>query len=375
MVAELNPFVYDRPVGPSELIDRDGEASQLVVHAEGGHNSLVSAPRRYGKTSLLRRILADAEQVGLNTVYVDFDGVLSLADVAGRIAEGYDRDLRGLAGRAWQAVKRSLRLKVSYEDLAVQLELGQGAEETLGGLLDLPARIYEKTAVRTLVVYDEFQAVLAAAENADALVRSRIQHHRESASYIFAGSEQSLLRRIFAARERPLYGQARILRLGPLADEDLADHIGAQFDRTKRDPGDSLSLLLDLVCGHPQRAMLVAHFLWEKTPSGEAADLEAWFATLEAVFAQLHEAFRATWDGLSDVERRVLGALASREDTLLSKAALERWGLGKSSAAAARDRLIERGHIERGAGDQARIVDPLFGAWITAGRRPLTRSQ
>jgi uncharacterized protein len=51
------------------------------------------APRRYGKTTLLRRLLGDCEQAGTNTVYVDFFGVVSFEEVALRIEEAY-RSLR-----------------------------------------------------------------------------------------------------------------------------------------------------------------------------------------------------------------------------------------------------------------------------------------
>jgi AAA+ ATPase superfamily predicted ATPase len=36
------------------MVDREREAERLLSLARAGHNSRVSAPRRYGKTSLLR---------------------------------------------------------------------------------------------------------------------------------------------------------------------------------------------------------------------------------------------------------------------------------------------------------------------------------
>ena len=60
-----NPFVFSEPVVPPDLLDRDEEAALLVEHALGGHNSRLVAPRRYGKTSLLRRALVDATGQGM----------------------------------------------------------------------------------------------------------------------------------------------------------------------------------------------------------------------------------------------------------------------------------------------------------------------
>ena len=88
-----NPFVYSRPVEPEDLIDREEEAARLVELAEGGHHSRLSAPRRYGKTSLLGKVRADAEAIGMASVYVNFYGILSAEDATQRIERGY-RGLR-----------------------------------------------------------------------------------------------------------------------------------------------------------------------------------------------------------------------------------------------------------------------------------------
>ena len=50
----INPFRYSGPVAADDLIDRDAEAAQLLATAWEGNNSRVVAPRRFGKTSLLR---------------------------------------------------------------------------------------------------------------------------------------------------------------------------------------------------------------------------------------------------------------------------------------------------------------------------------
>lgn len=77
----------------------------------------------------------------------------------------------------------------------------------------------QRTGRRVLVVLDEFQAV-AGVPPVDAVIRLVIQHQRERVSYLFAGSEQSLLDSLFSVRAAPrLYGQAERLVLPPLAPE------------------------------------------------------------------------------------------------------------------------------------------------------------
>jgi uncharacterized protein len=365
---EANPFVFSRPLDPDHLIDREREAEQLLLLAEGGHATRLSAPRRYGKTSLLRRVGRDAEKIGFNYVEVDFYGVLSHQEVALRMEKGY-RALRSAPRRAADAAIRALRPRIGVGVGAARIEVGPSSDQVLDvsraltGLLDLPLELYERTGRRTLVAFDEFQSLLAVNPQIDGLFRSRIQRHGDSASYIFAGSHPGLMEQLFGTYERPFFGQARVMRLDPLADSDLVEYIGERFEAGKRDVTPALDPLLDLVRGHPQRAMLFAHYLWDQTPRGESATPERWQAALEAVFTEYGEALQTTWDGLETKEKAVLAALALRRDPLFSERTLSRFNLSKGGVQHARKSLARSGHLHK-VGDQWELVDPLLAEWV-----------
>src|SRR6188508_3567040 len=96
MITDVNPFVYSHPVSAEEVIDRDGETQELLQNAVGGHFVRLYAPRKYGKTSLLKRALRDGEkQEGLIPVHVDLYRVSSVADVTVRFERAYARHLKG----------------------------------------------------------------------------------------------------------------------------------------------------------------------------------------------------------------------------------------------------------------------------------------
>lgn len=359
----MNPFVYSRPVDPANLIDRDTEVGQLVDLGEGGHAVRLSGPRRYGKTSLLYRVRDEARAAGMNCVYVDLWGAVSLADLADTIERAYRDELKGPIRNAAVAAMRALRptLRASPGGVGADFSPTGDSEpaQRLRGLLDLPVKLYERRAVRTLVIFDEFQEILKAGDDLDALLRSRIQHHGDAASYIYSGSHPGLMEELFGRNERPLFGQARPVYLGPLSDSDLADYIGGRFEQTGRHVGETLERLLDLVAGHPQRAMMVAHQLWERTEPGATARLEDFDEALAAVRAEAREAVEAVWGSLGPVERRVVSALARSEDSLLSDRTLNRFQLAKSSAREARERLVAAGDLHR-VGEEIAIVDPLL---------------
>lgn len=375
MAADLNPFVFTRPLDPDQLIDRDEESRRLLDLAEGGHAVRLSAPRRYGKTSLLRRLGRDADLIGMTYVEVDFYGALSIEDVIVRMEEAYGQ-LRTPLRRVAIAAIATLRPRIRAGGGPVKLEArpapAEQAGKLLSGLLDLPLALFERNGTRTLVAFDEFQALLAVGGGIDGLFRSRIQRHGEAAGYVFAGSHPGLMDQLFGERERPFFGQARALHLEPLPDADLADYVGKRFEDSGRDCAPTLEALLGLARGHPQRAMLLAHHLWEHTPAGEQATPERWQSALQAVFDEHGEALQATWDALSGREQAVLAALVLGPDSLFGKQTLSRFGISKGGAQHARDKLAHVGHIQRD-GNGWQLVDPLLAEWIARLERPVNR--
>src|SRR5215210_3867500 len=141
----LNPFVYDDPLPPDQLVDRQQETAQLLDLAEGGHNTRLQAPRRYGKTTLLGKVQAEAEKLGMNTVYVDFYRAITLAEVSRRIEEAYLASLAGPARRAVSAITRRWRGKVTVTPGGVGAELEpvrSSQQQRLSDMLDLPKKVF-----------------------------------------------------------------------------------------------------------------------------------------------------------------------------------------------------------------------------------------
>jgi hypothetical protein len=372
MAPMASPFNYEGPVDPADLIDREAEAGTLLDRALDAHNSRLLAPRRYGKTSLLRRVQADAARQDMQPVYVNFFGVVSLADVTERVELGYRETLQGPLRRWFDGVARTLHPSVQAGIPGAGVRAApQPQQASLLERLRLPRRFHEKYGRRSLIVFDEFQDLLRAGSGLDAVFRSEIEQHREVASYVFAGSHPGMMTELFATRRRAFYGQASPVPLGVLDPEDVAAYVTERFARHNRDPGEALGLLLDTAGGHPQRTMLLAHHVWEQTPAGAAADTDTWQAAFAAVGQELEAEFEAVWRGYTTTEQRLLAAVADNSGSLLSAQSRARTGLPKTgSHQKALDRLAGEGDIETAETPTGyRVVDPLFGLWVRAGRR------
>jgi hypothetical protein len=367
VIVDVNPFVYSHPLAPDEIIDRDGETRELLQKAVGGHFVRLYAPRKLGKTSLLRRALRDGErQEGLVPVLVDLYRVVSIADVTIRFERAYARHLKGpLRAKVEDFLQRTgLGLSLGAFGIGAKIQIDPKAQPlaALHALLDLPLKLEEGGGFRAYVALDEFQDV-DKVPGLDGLLRSHIQHQGEVASYVFAGSEPGLMKQLFEDRDRPLYGSAVPMRLGRLADADVAGYVADRFEEGGRSAGEALNPLLAAGAGHPQRAMMLAHHLWERVERGAAATLDDWQAAHASALAELQPEFDAQWRGFSTTEQRALRAVIAGDGSPYRQRVLERLGLDKSGAQKAVRRLNASADLEQ-EGRRQRVVDPLFAEWI-----------
>jgi hypothetical protein len=367
MIVDVNPFIYSHPIAPDDIIDRDDETRRLLTSAVGGHYVRLYAPRKYGKTSLLRRVLRDAErEEAMIPVLVDLYGVLSIADVAIRIERAYARQLKGKLRARVEEFLQSTGLGLSLGAFGIsaklQLEPRRDPLPALHALLDLPLRLEESGGFRALIVLDEFQDITKVKEM-DAILRSHIQFQGEVASFVFAGSEPGLMRQLFEDRERPLYGAAVPMRLDRLPDAEIAAYISARFQDTGRSVGEALNPLVATAQGHPQRAMLLAHRLWEEVEAQEAATLADWRRAHGSALAELQPEFDANWRRLSTNEQKALRAVIAGAGSPFRKRVLEQLDLPKSTARAALRSLVANATVEQRGNDYV-LVDPLFAEWI-----------
>lgn len=363
-----NPFEYQYPVAASRLIDRLGELDSLQRAAADAVAIRLAAPRRFGKTSLLNAHIASMQDAGHRAVRVDLSKVATIVDVAGRVAQAYAE----LPAHRERIVERLFaRLGVSIGVGGISLRVAgsasppraEHARDVLAALLDVPRLLHEADEGLTVVCFDEFQDLLTADAKLDGLVRSVIQHHRDGVAYVYAGSAPSLMRALFADRERPLFGQARPLELPALpADEAVADIARlAEGAGTALDAA-TVGRIVELAAGHPQRTMLLAAQLFDLTERGDGApDLAA--LALDRAVEETRDVHQGVWDGLRRAERAVLTALADGDAPTGARTA-QQHRIARTSLQGALERLVaQEVHVLPRDG-RPDLADPLLREWL-----------
>lgn len=372
---DVSPFRFEGPVEPGELIGRDHETARVADYARAGRAMSIAAPRRYGKTSLLRAVGARLADEGSVVATVDLLGLDGPADFATRYATAWrqatesDRRLRSAVQRVLAGLS-GLGVTVAGVGVQVSFARGQDPGAVLHTVLDLPRQVERPV----LVVLDEFQALHDAWPEGEGVLRGHVQQQLGAASYVFAGSQPHLLEAAFADSGRAFYNQVLRVPLGRLPVAALADAFAERFAATGRDTGVALSSLLALADGHPQRAMFLAHLLWEQTAPGTEADADTWDRALQVARSWVSDEMAGIWAPLSRNQQVALRAVAEHGSATV--AAAGDTGVGRSARQAAESTLLRLGLIEvdesrtgpRG-GARRRLVDPLLADWIRRRRR------
>jgi len=357
MAMEASPFPHHGPLEPGQVRGRDELVADLLERVTNRKVTALLGPRRYGKTSVLRRVAADVEAGGASVVWLDLYELTSMVDLALRL----DDALAGTRGAVAEAAARTaatLGLNLGLVRVAFTRPARPDTTATVHNLLDVLVRA--ATSTPTVVILDEFSGI-ARVDGAAGLLRTKLQHHFQSVGLLFAGSEPSTMQALFTARHQPFYAQADLVQIPPLTAEAVHEHVQEGFRSTGRDPGNVAAHIHELCQGHPYRTMQAADLAWEHTPPGEPWRLELWEAALAALRKATATGHETLYSSLDRSEQAVLRILASggsvwgRASQLL--------GLNPSPARAALDRLRDAGHIVS-EGSRHRLVDPIFADWL-----------
>jgi uncharacterized protein len=298
-------------------------------------------------------------------ILVDLYELASTSDLVIRLERAWARHVPGRLRGKLARVLAGTEVGLNVLGNGFQMRLADRPQTdplpALHALLALPDQLAGKGA-RTLVVFDEFQSIRAV-DGAEGLIRTYVQAQRECASYVFCGSQPSMMARIFGDQARPFYAQAQRFELGRLDVGVLTDAVSDIFDQSGR-PGCApvIAVLMQRAEGHPQRSMLLAHLLWQRVVPGEAPPDELAEVVLADGLAAVSSEIVAMLDVLPTTEKKTLRAIAEY-GTPLSSRALRDLNLAKTSAQSASASLLDRALVERGSAGW-RIIDPLTTSWL-----------
>ena len=367
-----NPFILGviPPGGP--FCDRMKEIEELTSYAESKANVVLYSPRRFGKTSLIKRVQSLLEGKGFITIYVDLFGVTSIDDVAKRTAKGIytvtqrNEPLFKKAIRAFRAFRPVLKPTESGNGLSISVEIASGqlsGIDLLDATMDDLGQYIRKSEAGIHIVFDEFQEITELNnKQIEGTMRSHIQEH--GISYFFVGSRRRLLIDMFSLSNRPFFQSSLLYKLGRLPPEDLVNFIIDCFrSKDKNCPKEVAETISNTVKQHPYYSQKLSFYEFEMT--GKKAAIDDVAKAYERVIEEERFFFEATIQGITLKQVSLLIAIANSPNlSVFSSEFLSRYRLAQGMIQKALPKLSKLDLIEKNEENTWRIVDPLFEDWL-----------
>ncbi len=378
-MAADNPFVYGEIVAAGAFADRDDEFHSLTTDLRAGQKVFLISPRRYGKSSLIRRSLDALARERVLTVSVTVAGSSSYVG----FLEAYAHALLAVDTpvgrmRQWAAdLMKSVRPEVTIDasgrgTSAVSLSFpsvrsARDVERLAAEVFALPARIAAARKRPMAIALDEFQTIVSFDDgNVEEALRAAVQQQRD-VGYVFAGSEPSLMERMISSR-RPFYKAGPVMRLQKIEAGEFAEWLEARFTKTGLRAEAGLgAALVDLADNVPYDVQRLAHETWDdvRAAGRKTVGLDDLHTTLTRMMRQQSTVLEEQWQRLTLAQRSVLRALVLEQgQELLSAGVRQRHRLAGASSVQSSIAALVREDIVMRDGPRYMLTDSLYREWI-----------
>ena len=252
-----NPFLISGYYSPEFFCDREQETKTILDALHNGRNVTLIAPRRMGKTGLIRHAFYRLKEQlpDIVTFYLDIYSTQSLGDFvrlfASTVLGQLDSAPQKALSRIGQFV-RSCRPVFTFDELTsvpkVRIDVAPAEE---GNTLKEIFEYLGSSEKRCYVAIDEFQQITEYPENGvEALLRSHIQF-LPNVNFIFAGSKQHLMQEMFTSSKRPFYQSTQPLTIGSIQEDEYASFATGHFaKRNAKLPQDVFNSIYEKYKGH-----------------------------------------------------------------------------------------------------------------------------
>jgi uncharacterized protein len=375
-VTTANPFKYGPIALDESFTDRKEELAELRTDALNGQDVVIFAPRRYGKTSLVRRVARELSSRKALVAEINLMFTPTKEKLAGRLAQEIADHLLSVAGRARENLLRAftgLRVTptVTVDPLDGHFSFsfagGHTAEDvdaTLEHLFGMLAETAVDRKRRVVLIIDEFQEIVDIDRNLTKLLRSVFQEQPEVA-HIYLGSKRHLMEQIFNDENEPFWRSAKRMELQTIRPDAFRGFIADGFRKNERDIGDEVvDELLTITRGHPYATQELCYFLWAETPAGETATAARLADAMLKLLRSEHSHFSDLWDRATAAQRLLLIALAAEPGQPFAQEYRARHNLrGSSATQRALGGLTQQELVVRD-GAIVRIAEPFYAEWI-----------
>ncbi len=372
-----NPFVFGRAAEGTYFTDRIEDAKRLSANLTHGINTILISPRRWGKTSLVKKVINETDRPDIKFVFIDIFDCKSEYDFYHSFANEIVKQTSSKI-EEWVETAKTFLSNISpkfsfgtdpMNDFSLSFEWNP-KDNTEKEILQLPQKIAQKKKLRLIVCLDEFQQIADFFDSITFQKKLRsVWQHQQEVTYCMFGSKKHLMENIFNERSMPFYKFGDMMFLKKIPTEEWVPFVCDKFQETgKTISEEQVAKICELTENLSSYVQHLAWIVWYKSDKVvRNKDIDN---AVNDLLEQNNVFFQREVEQLSEFQLNFLKALAngvssgfSRKD-IIKKYRLE----SSANVQSVKKSLLKKGIIDI---DEQTVTfdDSIFKLWMQRQRR------
>lgn len=367
-----NPFIVNGYVSDELFCDRDAETQTLMDLLTNGNHVALMSPRRIGKTGLIGHLFEQPEiKQKFYPILVDIYATKNLDEFVTVLGHAILRALLPWGKKTAMTfvnALHSLRTGIGFDingNPTWNIEVGD--IHTPKVTLDEIFEYISHADKPCLIAIDEFQVISDYPDKTiEALLRTHIQHCN-NASFIYTGSERTMMANIFQSAARPFYQSTAMVNIGPLPQEKYTPFACRLFrERGKEIEATTVEQVYQRFEGVTWYMQRVMNELYARTPMGAICQPDMIEPAIRAILDANSYTYESLLFQLPAKQKALLMAIAKagKAKNLTSSAFIKQYHLTSSSSIqSAIKGLVEKDFVTTHLGIY-QVYDLFFRMWL-----------
>lgn len=368
------PFIFGKLAVDQNFTNRSAEIIKLKQNFVSGINTILISPRRWGKSSLVKKaaLEVEAEQKNIRVIYLDMFNIRTEEDFYKRLSEAVLKAGSGKLEESLNFIKKFLKQwfpKITVSPDAVQemsLSLNwEDVKKNPDEILNLAESIAIEKQLKFVICIDEFQNLSNFSDPLGFQKKTRSHwQQQQHVTYCLYGSKRHMMMEVFTRQSMPFYKFGDLIFLTKIATDDWKIFIRQRFQSTNKNISEEQAERIAMfVENHPYYVQQLSQLCWYRT-SVELLDEDIELA-MESLVMQLSLLFQNITENLVTTQVNYLKALTDEVKMLSSKEVINTYQLGSSAnVSRIKDALINKEIIDDQAAGNPVIQDPVYKYWL-----------
>lgn len=368
-----NPFVIGRAAEGEYFINRIEDRKRLEANLTHGINTIIISPRRWGKTSLVKKVINDIDSDKFITVFIDVFRCKSEYEFYRNFATCVIKQTSSRLDEWVETVKlflSGITPKFSFgsyplNDFSLSFEWNE-RDDTEEEILSLPQRIAEKKGRKVIVCLDEFQQIAEFSSSVDFQKKLRsVWQHQQDVTYCMFGSKKHLMENFFSNKSMPFFKFGDMMFLRKIEMTEWIPFICRNFSNTAKEISEKQAeRICNVTACQSSYVQQLSWITWYKA-DGKVTEKNIESA-IEDLLEQNKTFFQTEIEQLTELQYNFMSAVANGiTQGFTRKNVLKKYRLESSAnVQAIKKSMISRDLIYTDDDGSIMFCDPILGLWI-----------